>query len=61
MIPEIKTMPFDLRTVPDKDFSLSVFIRMIYSCLVDADFLDTEAFMKDGKSGVYLEKRWKYS
>ncbi len=51
VIPEIKTMPFDLRTVPDKDFSLSVFIRMIYSCLVDADFLDTEAFMKDGKSG----------
>jgi len=32
---------------PDKDscgFSLSFFIRMIYSCLVDADFLDTEAF-----------------
>lgn len=25
------------------------FIRMLYSCLVDADFLDTEAFMKNGK------------
>ena len=24
-------------------------MRMIYSCLVDADFLDTEAFMKNGK------------
>ncbi|HHV97073.1 MAG TPA: CRISPR-associated helicase Cas3' [Clostridiaceae bacterium] len=30
-------------------FSLSFFIRMIYSCLVDADFLDTEKFMTDGK------------
>ncbi|MBN2351551.1 MAG: CRISPR-associated helicase Cas3' [Spirochaetales bacterium] len=26
-------------------FSASFFIRMIYSCLVDADFLDTEAFI----------------
>ena len=38
------------RTV-NPDFSLSVFMRMIYSCLVDADFLDTEAFMKEGKQG----------
>lgn len=30
-------------------FSLSFFIRMIYSCLVDADFLDTERFMDKGK------------
>lgn len=29
-------------------FSMAFFIRMVYSCLVDADFLDTEAFMKDG-------------
>lgn len=27
-------------------FTMSLFIRMIYSCLVDADYLDTEAFMK---------------
>ncbi len=27
------------------DSSLSFWIRMMYSCLVDADFLDTEAFM----------------
>lgn len=26
-------------------FSMSFFIRMIFSCLVDADYLDTEAFM----------------
>ncbi|MGC7871553.1 CRISPR-associated helicase Cas3' [Desulfosporosinus sp. SYSU MS00001] len=30
-------------------FSLSFFARMIYSCLVDADFLDTERFMSMGK------------
>jgi len=30
-------------------FSLSFFIRMVYSCLVDADFLDTENFMSIGK------------
>ena len=31
-------------------FQISFFIRMIYSCLVDADFLDTEAFMDREKS-----------
>jgi CRISPR-associated endonuclease/helicase Cas3 len=31
-------------------FQLTFFIRMIYSCLVDADFLDTEAFMDPEKS-----------
>lgn len=30
-------------------YSLSFFIRMVYSCLVDADFLDTEAFMNNNK------------
>jgi len=29
-------------------FSLSFFIRMLFSCLVDADWLDTEAFMQNG-------------
>ncbi|WP_441561117.1 CRISPR-associated helicase Cas3' [Colibacter massiliensis] len=29
-------------------FSISFFIRMLFSCLVDADFLDTEAFMQEG-------------
>lgn len=48
-IPELKTVPFDARKAVNPDFSLSVFIRMIYSCLVDADFLDTEYFMKNGK------------
>lgn len=30
-------------------FCVSFFIRMLYSCLVDADYLDTEAFMKNRK------------
>lgn len=30
-------------------FSLSFYIRMLYSCLVDSDFLDTEAFVNDNK------------
>ena len=28
-------------------FAVTFFIRMLYSCLVDADFLDTEQFMRD--------------
>ena len=50
-IPAITSMPFDLKRTVNPDFSLSVFMRMIYSCLVDADFLDTEIFMKEGKRG----------
>lgn len=30
---------------------LHLWIRMLFSCLTDADFLDTEAFMDAGKSG----------
>lgn len=29
------------------DSEIAFFVRMIYSCLVDADFMDTEAFMLD--------------
>ena len=31
-------------------FQLSFFTRMIYSCLVDSDFMDTEKFMDSGKA-----------
>ena len=44
-----KRLPFPL----DKNrfcFQLSFFTRMVYSCLVDADFLDTERFMDEEKS-----------
>lgn len=30
-------------------FSISFLIRMLYSCLVDADYIDTEFFMEKGK------------
>lgn len=33
----------------ENSFSMAFFTRMIYSCLVDADYLDTEAFMQGGK------------
>jgi len=48
-LPVLKGLPFPL----NKDrfcFQLSFFARMIYSCLVDADFLDTESFMDPAKS-----------
>ncbi|MBQ2748306.1 MAG: CRISPR-associated helicase Cas3' [Clostridia bacterium] len=32
-------------------FSQSLWTRMLYSCLVDADYLDTEAFMSSGSVG----------
>lgn len=58
-IPELKSLPFDDSHTENFSFALSVFIRMVYSCLVDADFLDTEAFMNNGKvvrdSGESLE------
>lgn len=31
-------------------FSASFFVRMLYSCLVDADFLDTESWLAENKS-----------
>lgn len=43
-------------------FGVSFFIRMIYSCLVDADFLDTEQFMRNLKRTYQyesMEELWK--
>lgn len=34
----------------NREFTMSFFIRIIYSCLVDADYLDTEYFMNGGYS-----------
>ena len=47
-IPELNSAPIKVEPYKNNDFSLSTFMRMIYSCLVDADFLDTEKFMNNG-------------
>ncbi|MCK6426532.1 MAG: CRISPR-associated endonuclease Cas3'' [Burkholderiaceae bacterium] len=45
-VPEPTSLPIDLRTgreeIPGR---LALWVRMLFSALVDADFLDTEAFM----------------
>lgn len=40
----------DLRTIPGGSSGFALWVRMLFSCLVDADFLDTEAYMDDSKS-----------
>lgn len=45
-IPEIQNPA--VKMIGKGGFTVSFFLRMAYSCLVDADFLDTEQFMADG-------------
>ncbi|WP_367025204.1 CRISPR-associated endonuclease Cas3'' [Methylococcus sp. ANG] len=40
----------DLRHVPGLTAGFALWLRMLFSCLVDADFLDTEAFMDESRS-----------
>ncbi|MEW6202981.1 MAG: CRISPR-associated helicase Cas3', partial [bacterium] len=49
---KIKSFPFVLTKGNNERvaFQLQFYIRMLFSCLVDADFLDTEAFMNKDKS-----------
>lgn len=42
----------DLRQVPGGAAGFALWTRMLFSCLVDADFLDTEAFMDGDKAGA---------
>jgi CRISPR-associated endonuclease/helicase Cas3 len=49
--PDNLALPFKL-TMDRGGFSLSLFTRMVFSCLVDADFLDTEAFCTPEKAQV---------
>lgn len=37
-------------TIPGGREGFALWVRMLFSCLVDADFLDTEAFMNAGRS-----------
>ena len=50
-IPPLETPFFLMKDKKDPSFTMSFLIRMLYSCLVDADYLDTEEFMKDGETG----------
>lgn len=50
-VPELKSSFFHLDRNKDAGFTISFFTRMLYSCLVDADYLDTEAFMNGGNAG----------
>lgn len=47
-IPNLGMPPFSVTGGDIPGFFISMFIRMLYSCLVDADFLDTELFMNAG-------------
>lgn len=38
----------EIRPLERAGFSVSFYIRMLFSCLVDGDYLDTEGFMSDG-------------
>lgn len=49
-IPELHPISFDVPDKQDHSFSMSFLIRMLYSALVDADYLDTECFMKKGNA-----------
>ncbi len=48
--PSLSPLPvsFQCKIRPNDNFSFQFLGRMLFSCLVDADFLDTEAFMQAG-------------
>lgn len=45
-VPLLKNPPFQPVKEENAGFFFSMLIRMLYSCLVDGDYLDTELFMK---------------
>lgn len=47
-VPILNHPPFMPSKNEDGSLAVSMLIRMVYSCLVDADFLDTEKFMNGG-------------
>ncbi len=53
VIPDQRMFHINLKSFPSKaGFSISFFTRMLYSCLVDADSLDTEKFSSPEKSSL---------
>lgn len=50
-VPLLSPPSFSISKKKDPTFAMSFLIRMLYSCLVDADYLNTEDFMKNGRTG----------
>jgi CRISPR-associated endonuclease/helicase Cas3 len=53
---EILNQPMPTGPLLGKADGFALWVRMLFSCLVDADFLDTEAFMDAGKSKQRVSK-----
>ena len=52
-LPDISELAVPIKPSSDNPgFSFQFFIRFLFSCLVDADFLDTEAFMDPQRAGA---------
>lgn len=49
-IPVLPPPPFRVTKEENIGILFSMLIRMVFSCLVDADYLDTESFMSNGKT-----------
>lgn len=47
---EILSQPKPVSPLLGKSDGFALWVRMLFSCLVDADFLDTEKFMDEGKA-----------
>lgn len=50
---DILDAPLPCTTLPpgaDAEFGRSLWVRMLFSCLVDADFLDTEAYLDEART-----------
>ncbi len=52
--PTALPLPLLLKRETPADFGFALFFwaRMLFSCLVDADYLDTEAFIEPGRAGL---------
>ncbi len=65
LLPQINNLVQQIANTKTSDkfywgYTFSFIIRMIFSCLVDADFLDTEQFMNDGKVERGIECKFSF-